>query len=95
MAGLWECWKDGTTKIFTCCSITTEPNDVLRPFHDRMPVIVRPENFTEWLAAETSEKRLRELLKPYPASEMEAFPVSGHVSKVTNEGPKCLEPLAA
>lgn len=95
MAGLWECWTDGTTKLFTCCSITTEPNDVLRPFHDRMPVIVRPENFTEWLAADTPVKRLRELLTPYPADEMEAFPVSTYVSKATNEGPKCLEPLAA
>lgn len=94
MAGLWDCWTDGVTKVFTCCSITTAANAVLAPFHDRMPVILPPDLFTEWLAADTPVPRLQAMLRPYPADEMEAFPVSGYVSKATNEGPRCVEPLA-
>lgn len=94
MAGLWDRWTDGQTTVFTCCSITTAPNAVLAPFHDRMPVIVPPAQFAEWLAADTPASRLQALLRPYPADEMEAFPVSRYVSKATNEGPQCVEPLA-
>ncbi len=50
MAGLWESWKspDGKT-IHTCTAITTEPNELVKPIHNRMPVILRPEDEAAWL----------------------------------------------
>ncbi len=60
----------------------------------KVPVIIAPESFTDWLASDTPLARLKELLSPYPSSAMEAFAVSSYVSKASNEGPKCIEPLA-
>lgn len=93
MAALWDVWTDGVTKLLTCCLVTTGPNDVMGPIHDRMPVILPPERFGEWLDPDTSVLRLKNLLTPYPAEQMEAFAVSKYVSKAGNEGPQCIEPI--
>jgi putative SOS response-associated peptidase YedK len=52
-AGLWDLWADGKTKLMSCCSITTAANDLMAPIHNRMPVIVAPEDDTDWLAVDT------------------------------------------
>lgn len=94
-AALWDVWTDGTHKQITCCTITTEPNELVARYHDRMPVILAAEAYTAWLAADTPEKSLRDLLRPYPAERMEAVAVSTRVNTATNEGPECVLPAVA
>ena len=92
-AGLWEVWTDGATKLITCCLITTDANDLVRPIHDRMPVILKPEDYTPWLDHSTPFETVKALLKPFPAEDMESFTVSPHVNKPTHDGPECLQPV--
>jgi putative SOS response-associated peptidase YedK len=87
-AGLWEKWQDGEGKaIESCTIITTEANDVLRPVHDRMPVILHPEEYALWLGDdERQQGLLAELLRPYPAEAMVVYPVSPLVNSPRNKG---------
>jgi putative SOS response-associated peptidase YedK len=71
--------------------ITTTANDLVKPLHDRMPVILSPEHYAEWLDPETPQKRLTELLKPYPAEAMQATEVGTAVNSPKNDGPECIE----
>ena len=90
-AGLWEIWKNGT-EIRSSTIITTEPNELLGEIHNRMPVIIHPEDYEMWLDPDFDEKEpLTTLLKPYPASEMEAYPVSRSVNKPSNNQPEVIE----
>ena len=91
-AGLWESWhKGGDEPLDTCTIITTTPNDIVAGLHDRMPVILPPEVFTEWLEPEPlAPDRLHDLLAPHPAADMEAYPVSTHVNKPANDDPECV-----
>jgi len=94
-AGLWERWqgKDGTV-IESCTLLTTQPNELIRPLHNRMPVILHPHNYAVWLDPEVEDVDvLRRLLDPYPSGEMEAYPVSRYVNAPQNEGPECIAPL--
>ena len=82
-AGLRESWIDKTTgeELETCTIITTEANDVLKPIHDRMPVILKSESYDEWLDAKVKDTdKLQKLLKPYPAKEMTSHEVSRSVN---------------
>jgi putative SOS response-associated peptidase YedK len=95
-AGLWEIWNspDGS-QVFSCAIITTEPNQLLSGIHNRMPVILEGEAYTQWLEpTEKSPQDLQELLKPYPSDELVAFPVSTLVNSPDNDTPGCIEPLA-
>lgn len=91
-AGLWEQWKrpDGEW-LHTCTIITTTPNDVLAPIHDRMPVILRPEAEDLWLDAAAEVSALTELLVPYPSDEMEGYPVSMAVNSPRFDLPAYIE----
>lgn len=94
MAGLYESWlaPDGR-KISSCTIITTTPNELVADIHDRMPVILRPEDEAVWLNRELRDPaRLLPLLQPYPARKMTAYPVSPLVGNVKNDSPACLEP---
>lgn len=94
-AGLWEHWQgeDGSV-IESCTLLTTRPNELIRPLHNRMPVILHPHNYALWLDSEVEDVgTLRRLLDPYPSSEMEAYPVSRYVNAPRNEGPDCIAPL--
>jgi putative SOS response-associated peptidase YedK len=96
-AGLWEGWRaaDGAM-LETCALITTGPNALMRPIHDRMPVLLAPEQFASWLDPRvTQPDELASLLRAAPAETMSAFAVSRHVSNVRNEGPVCLAPAGA
>jgi len=88
LAGLWEHWQspDGS-EVETFTVLTTEPNDLMRPIHDRMPVIIDRADYAEWLAGDD----VSHLLTPYPADAMEASPVGTYVNKPAHEGPRCLE----
>lgn len=90
MAGLWESWKSPDGSILrTCCVITTGPNAVMEPIHDRMPVIIAPADWRRWLSASVDE--VAELVRPYPASTMHAWPVSRRVSKTVDDDAGLIE----
>ena len=73
--------------------ITTEPNDLVRPIHDRMPVVLPESAWAEWLDRENHDvDTLQKLLVPAPAEEFEAWPVTTLVNKPENNGPELLEP---
>ncbi|HRS87993.1 MAG TPA: SOS response-associated peptidase [Syntrophales bacterium] len=76
-AGIHEIWKGADGEVLRSCAIvTTTPNDLLAPIHDRMPVIVRREDEERWLdGGERDQARLLAVLRPYPPEEMEALPV--------------------
>ena len=95
-AGLWERWisRENGEELLTCTIITCEPNSIISKFHHRMPVILPPENYLDWIdPAERSPDELGGLLKPYPAEEMEAYPVSRFVNNPRNNSPQCILPL--
>ena len=99
-AGLWEIWtgQDGS-ELQSCTVITTGPNELMEKLHDRMPVILAPEDYAEWLGngkdADAKEvDRLQHLIRPFDADLMEAFPVSTKVNSPMHEGASLITPLA-
>jgi putative SOS response-associated peptidase YedK len=94
-AGLWERWAppDGDA-IESCTILTTDANELTKPIHDRMPVIVDPADFGQWLDPKEKPDALQELLRPYSPAAMEAYRVSTFVNNARNKGPLCVEPLA-
>ncbi|GIM47059.1 hypothetical protein DNHGIG_26080 [Collibacillus ludicampi] len=92
MAGLYDTWTaPNGTKINTCTIITTRPNELVGEIHDRMPVILRPEDEAIWLDREKQDvEMLQSLLVPYPADEMRAYPVSPLVGNVKNDSVECI-----
>jgi putative SOS response-associated peptidase YedK len=92
-AGLWERWHDPAGEVLeTCTILTTEANELMRPLHDRMPVILDPASEGVWLDPVSSVDALRSLFVPFASERMEAYPVGAWVSNARNQGPKCLEP---
>jgi putative SOS response-associated peptidase YedK len=92
-AGLWEEWldKESGELLETFTIITTAANDVLKPVHDRMPVIVKAENYDEWLDPKIKDtERLGKLLAPCPANEMDAHTVSRAINSPTNDSPELI-----
>ncbi len=95
IAGLWEQWAspDGS-EIESCTLLTTEPNERLRAVHNRMPVILSPDDYDLWLDPGAQHPgEVQPLLRPYLAEEMTFYPVSTHVNNPRNEDPHCIEPL--
>jgi putative SOS response-associated peptidase YedK len=95
LAGVWAVWRDPESgeRVYTCSILTTLPNDLLAPIHNRMPVILAPEAWDRWLSAETALNDLRPLLFPFPSEALDAYPVSKAVSNVRNDGAELLDPL--
>lgn len=94
IAGLWERWEGEGEPLETCTLLTTEANELLAPHHDRMPVILRPEDYEAWLDADLQRPELlTPLLRPYPYEGMAAYAVSMRVNSPSNDGPSCVEPL--
>ncbi|MGJ3252638.1 MAG: SOS response-associated peptidase [Elainellaceae cyanobacterium] len=95
-AGLWEHWQhaDGS-EIESCTIVTTEPNELLRPIHNRMPVILNPDDYDRWLNPEVQDaKSLQPLLRPYDAQQMIHYPVSMVVNNPQNDSPECIRAIA-
>jgi putative SOS response-associated peptidase YedK len=90
-AGIWDRWKPPQGPIVeTCAILTTTPNELLRDVHDRMPVILEPKKYREWLDAPASDcGRLKHLLIPFEAAMMKRFPVGWSVNDVQNDTPEC------
>lgn len=92
-AGLWERWDKDPEPIESCTIITTDANEVTRDIHDRMPVILSPDNFDIWLDSEfQGYDFLKSLLVPYAGNELTAYPVSRVVNSPKNDGPDCIVP---
>jgi putative SOS response-associated peptidase YedK len=96
LAGLWDVWRrpdGGKVESFTI--ITTEPNDLIEPIHNRMPVILRREDEEQWLdASRTTFAKARSLLKPLTAELMNAHDVSPIVNSAKYDGPECIQPVS-
>ncbi|MGB3097155.1 MAG: SOS response-associated peptidase [Candidatus Deferrimicrobiaceae bacterium] len=94
--GIWESWEvAGGEVVLSCALLTTGPNDLLRPIHDRMPVIIAPRDFELWLSPEVKDSQaLVPLFRPYPHAEMTAFPVGMAVNNPKTDAPGLIEPLA-
>jgi putative SOS response-associated peptidase YedK len=95
-AGLWDRWAppDGEP-VESCTIVTTAPNELMAPIHDRMPVILPAAAHARWLDPTVREKeRLQELLQPFDASSMRAYPVSPRVNNPRNDDRDCIAPLA-
>ncbi len=99
IAGLWEYWEgaDGSA-LESCTLLTTSANALMQPLHDRMPVIILPQDYAQWLGSGKDETpqslgELQHLLRPYADDALMAYPVSTYVSNAHNEGPDCIQPL--
>ena len=99
-AGIWEHWQDKTNPdaepVLSCSVITTTPNSLMEPIHDRMPVILSPDLYSDWMnPANQDTGELKEYLLPYDPKLMEAYPVSTLVNSVRNQGPELIDEVAA
>jgi putative SOS response-associated peptidase YedK len=95
-AGLWESWQGvGGEAIESCTILTTEANDVLRPVHDRMPVILHSNDYELWFDEDVRKQELlKDLLRPYPSSEMMGYPVSMAINNPGNQGATLIARMA-
>lgn len=94
-AGLWERWKDkAKDQVFeTYTVLTTDPNELLEPIHNRMPVILAPQDYQRWLEPGEPTHLPTDLLRPYPAEEMKAWKVGSAVGNVRNNAPELIAPI--
>jgi len=94
-AGLWERWQgENLPPLETCTILTTTANELMKPLHERMPVILSPANCQRWLDPKTSKADAEALLRPWPAENLTAVPVGKWVNNPRNDDPQCLEPAA-
>ncbi|WP_084959304.1 SOS response-associated peptidase [Thermoactinospora rubra] len=101
MAGLYEFWKDPTRDdddplkwLVTCTVITTQAQDEAGRIHDRMPMMIEPERWGDWLDPKlTDPQQARTLLVPAGSERLVAYPVSTDVNNVRNNGPELIKPL--
>lgn len=94
-AGLWERWQDPAGETVESCTIlTTEANELMRPIHDRMPVIVDAKDYDLWLdPAVQKPEPLQQLLRSYRSEAMTAYPVSTQVNNPANNSPEFINSL--
>lgn len=96
IAGLWEFWRDPVSgdPLESCTLVTTLPAASIAHLHDRMPAILPPESYAEWLDPRNEElERLDRLLVPYDAAALSARPVSRRVNDARNEGADLIDPV--
>jgi putative SOS response-associated peptidase YedK len=95
-AGLWEKWKDreAGVELLTFTVITTDPNELVEPMHDRMPVIIPEKDYDRWLKADPDRPPI-DMLRPFDAEKMTAWKVNKAVGNVKNDSPELIEPTSA
>jgi putative SOS response-associated peptidase YedK len=96
LGGLWEYWvQEGAQPLVSCAILVTAANPLMATIHDRMPVIIRPEYYSRWLATELTEPSdILPMLAVFPAERMRAYPVSTRVNNARNEGADLIAPLS-
>jgi len=94
-AGLWDRWRDPNgTAVETCSILTTAPNAVTAPVHDRVPVILDPDSYDLWLdPGMNNAAAASEMLKPYDARAMQCYPISTRINSVANDDEECSRPV--
>ncbi|MBA3943587.1 MAG: SOS response-associated peptidase [Herpetosiphonaceae bacterium] len=94
-AGLWEQWQAADGKqLASCTLLTTTPNAMVRPIHDRMPVMLTPDIYDHWLDPNNQEpSAIQPLLHPFDADAMLTYPVTPLVNNPRNDDPQCIMPL--
>jgi putative SOS response-associated peptidase YedK len=96
LAAMWERWQWPQTEVVEFCTLlTTEANELMRPIHDRMPVILATVAESVWLDPQAPVEDLRSMLVPFGSEKMEAYPVDPYVNNAKNQGPKCIERAVA
>jgi putative SOS response-associated peptidase YedK len=95
VAALWDAWENPEGEVVeTATLLTTAPNDLMKPLHDRMPVILNAKDFDLWLDPKAKDAgKLQDLLKPCDSDILKAYPVSTWVNNPRHDDPKCVEPL--
>jgi putative SOS response-associated peptidase YedK len=94
-AGLWDNWKNpegGVVRSFTI--ITTDANELMKPIHDRMPVILHRDDEREWLNNDAGIEQWQHLMRQYEPDQMRAYLVSKRVNVATRDEPSLIEPVA-
>lgn len=93
-AGLWDIWDKGEEPLTTFTIITTDNNELIKPIHNRMPVILHHKDESTWLDPELLDPdKLLPLLMPHPSDEMEMYEVSTIVNSPKNDIPDCIQPI--
>jgi putative SOS response-associated peptidase YedK len=95
LGGLWEAWrsKEGGEWVITCAILTTEPNALLAPIHDRMPVIIRPEDYNAWTDPSTKVGDVGSMVAPFATGQMRAWEISLLVNDPKTDDVKILAPV--
>jgi putative SOS response-associated peptidase YedK len=94
LGGLWEAWRerDSGDWLITCAVLTTEPNELVAPIHDRMPVVIRPEDYRAWIAPQTTMEDVRRLTAPLSPEDMRAWEISALVNDPRTDDARVLAP---
>lgn len=94
-AGLWDRWRDAAGReVLSCAILTTKANRLMAEVHNRMPVILHPDRYDDWLdASARNPAGLADLLLPFPAESMKKYPVSARVNSVKNDDPLCSQQI--
>lgn len=92
-AGLWERWDKESEPLETATIVTTTPNELMKPIHNRMPVILDSDMMEKWMAP-MDKKELLALLQPFDSAQMEAYEVSTIVNNPANDVPDCIQPVS-
>ncbi|MEF2094450.1 SOS response-associated peptidase [Bacillus sp. CFBP9009] len=95
MAGIWESWKSPEgISVYSCSVITTVPNELMTSIHDRMPVILKPEDEKDWLNPTNNDPAyLQQYLKSFDSEQMEAFEVSTDVNSTKNNSSNLIQQI--
>jgi putative SOS response-associated peptidase YedK len=94
LAAIWDGWLGAEgSEIESCAILTTGANALMKPIHDRMPVIIAPAHYPLWLDTDGMSDEVARLLVPYPAEAMEAYPVSRLVNSPTVDREECVAPV--
>ena len=91
MAGLWDIWQNDSQVISCVTILTTEPDEMMEPIHDRMPVVIPDGEEKRWLTADPRERIA--MCQPYPDDDLTAYQISTHVNNPAHDDPSVIEPL--
>jgi putative SOS response-associated peptidase YedK len=95
LGGLWEAWraKESGEWLITCAILTTEPNELLEPIHDRMPVIVKEEYYAKWISPGTEDVEVRRMVQSFPADVMRAWEIGMLVNDPKSDDARVMAPF--
>ena len=88
-AGIWERWNKAEPAVESCTILTTSPNELQGKYHNRMPVILSPNDYSAWL--DPANDPAAYLFAPFPSEEMIEMAVNPIVNNLRNQGPECIE----